>query len=121
MLIIRLQRVGKLKKPTYRLIISEKSRSTCGTYLESLGSFNPHDKEKGLVLKTDRIKYWLEKGAQVSNTVHNILLKQGLAKGEKRKSVSITNARRKKMEEKAKANAKETAPAAPTSPAAPAA
>jgi len=118
MLIIRLQRVGKLKKPTYRLIISEKARSTRGTYLENLGSFNPHDKEKGLVVNAERIKYWIGKGAQTSNTVHNILLKLGLIKGDKRKAVTISNSRRKKMEDKAKANAKEAAAAPAPAPAA---
>ena len=78
MLTIRLQRTGKKKYATYRVVISEKARDTQSDHLEILGHFNPHDKETGLVVKTDRIKYWLEKGAQTSNTVHNLLIKNGL-------------------------------------------
>jgi len=97
MLTIRLQRVGKKKFPTYRIIVSEKTRDPQARHVEILGSYNPHDKEKGLVLKEDRIKYWIEKGAQTSNTVFNILLKAGLVTGEKKKSVTITNKRTDKL------------------------
>ena len=62
MLTIRLQRVGKKKFPTYRVIVSEKTRDPQARHVEILGSYNPHDKEKGLVLKEDRIKYEEEYG-----------------------------------------------------------
>lgn len=117
MLAIRLQRVGKAKKPTYRLIVSEKGRDTQDHYLELLGTYNPHDKEKGIVFQADRIKYWLEKGAVASNTVHNLLLKQGLVQGEKRKSVFLSERRKKKLAEKKAASAPKETPAAPVAPA----
>ena len=98
MLTIRLQRVGKKKFPTYRVIISENARDTQAKHVEILGSYNPHDKEKGLVLKEDRIKYWLEKGAQSSNTVFNILVKAGLVTGKKKKSVTVSKKRTEKLE-----------------------
>ena len=116
MLTIRLQRVGKTKKPSYRFIISEKARDTKGTYLELLGNYNPSDKDNKIVVKTDRVKYWLEKGAQMSNTVNNLFIKNGLIKGDKKKSVYLSQDRKKKMEEKNKAKAaaaaKAEAPAA---------
>jgi len=107
MLAIRLQRLGKAKQPTYRLIINEKTRDTQGRSLEILGNYQPLSKDKKIVLDTERIKYWLSKGAQCSNTVHNLLLKQGITDGKKRKSVSISKKRAEKIAKK-----KATVPAA---------
>ena len=74
MLMLRLQRVGKIKQPSYRLIISEKVRDTQHGSLEILGTFNPLGKEAAFTVKEDRVKYWLSVGAQASPTVHNLLL-----------------------------------------------
>jgi len=100
MLTIRLQRVGKTKKPTYRLIISEKARDTQDRYLELLGSYNPHDKANGVALKAERINYWLGQGAQTSDTVNNLLVKQGIVKGKAVRAVFLSDKRKKKIEEK---------------------
>lgn len=100
MLTIRLQRVGKKKFAAYRFVISEKGRDTQGRYLENLGSYNPHDEKKGLVLKTERIKYWLGKGAQASDTVYNIFVSQGFVEGKKRKTVTISKKRAEKIQKK---------------------
>jgi len=100
MLMIRLQRIGKKKQPTYRLVISEKTKDTQGDSLEILGHYNPLSKDKTLELKEDRIKHWLDKGAQASNTVHNLLIKAGIVTGKKKKSVVITNKRQAKMDGK---------------------
>ena len=97
MLTIRLQRIGKRKNPTYRLIVSEKARDTQYNSLEILGNYNPIQIPKVLELKADRIKYWISKGAQTSNTVNNILVREGIIEGKKRKSVTITNKRKAKI------------------------
>ena len=91
MLTIRFSRTGKKKQPQYRVIVSEKHRDPWGKYLELLGDFNPHTKEVNL--KADRIKYWLSVGAQTSNSVYNLLLKQGIVEGAKKKSVSLSKKR----------------------------
>lgn len=103
MLIIRLQRVGKKKFPTYRLVISEKTRDTQGVYLEELGNFNPHVKENQLVAKVDRIKYWISKGAQMSATINNLFIANKIIEGKKKKSVYLSKRRKTKLEEKNKA------------------
>jgi len=100
MLTIRLQRIGKAKKPSYRLIINENARDTQAKALEILGHYAPTQNPKVLELKTDRIEYWLEKGAKASETVHNLLVKEGIIKADKKKSVTITNKRAAKLEEK---------------------
>ncbi|MDD2656104.1 MAG: 30S ribosomal protein S16 [Patescibacteria group bacterium] len=100
MLTIRLQRIGKRKQPTYRFIISEKHRDTQYNSLEILGNYNPTQNPKVLELKKDRIKHWLSVGAQTSNTVHNIFVREGLIEGKKKKSVTITAKRKVKIEAK---------------------
>ncbi|MDP3985899.1 MAG: 30S ribosomal protein S16 [Candidatus Veblenbacteria bacterium] len=83
MLMIRLARTGKTKQAHFRLIVSEKTKDTHGDYLEILGHLNPHNKERQLVLKADRVEYWLAHGAQPSPTVHNLLVDQGIVKADK--------------------------------------
>ncbi|MBU1202640.1 30S ribosomal protein S16 [Patescibacteria group bacterium] len=102
MLAIRLQRVGRKKQPLYRVVVSEKSKDTYGNHLEILGNYNPHKKEA--VLKEDRIKHWLSVGAQASNTVNNLFIKEGVIEGKKAKSVRITKTRQAKQNEKNKAD-----------------
>ncbi len=80
---IRLARTGKTKKPYFRLIVSEKTKDTHGDYLEILGHINPHAAPREIVLKADRIKYWLGVGAQPSPAVHNVLVDKGILSGEK--------------------------------------
>ncbi len=84
MLTIRLSRIGKKKKPMYRLIISEKGRDPFGRSLEILGSFNPFSKE--LAVEQERIKYWISKGAQMSPTVNNLLIDKKIIEGRKVKA-----------------------------------
>lgn len=109
MLTIRLQRMGKKKYPTYRLVISEKARDTQGRYLENLGTFDPHDKEKGFVPKTERIQYWISQGATTSATVNNLFLKNKIIEGKKVKSVFLSKKRKAKLEEKQKVKAEKAA------------
>lgn len=82
MLVIRFSRVGKKNYAQYRLVLAEKSYPIQGKFIEHLGSYDPHQK-KAKVDK-ERINYWLEKGAQCSDSVHNLLIREGVIKGEKR-------------------------------------
>jgi len=83
MLMIRLSRVGKKKQPEYRLIVSEKQKDPWGDFLEQVGFFNPRSNPPTVNFKTERIQYWLSKGAQVSNTVKNLLIEQNIIPGKK--------------------------------------
>ena len=84
MLTIRLSRIGKKKKPMYRLVISEKTKDPYGRALEILGTYNPFTKEVNV--KQDRIKHWLSKGAGMSATVNNLLVNNKIIEGKKQKS-----------------------------------
>lgn len=81
MLTIKLSRIGKKKKPMYRLIISEKSKDPYGDSLEILGSYNPYSKE--ISANGERINYWISKGAQMTATVNNLLVGHKIVEGKK--------------------------------------
>jgi len=104
MLAIRLQRVGRKKQPLYRVVVSENTKDMYGNHLEILGQYNPHKKEA--VLKEDRIKHWLSVGAQASASASNLLIKEGLLEGKKKKSVAISKKRSAKKEAKEAENKK---------------
>lgn len=73
MLTIRLTRVGRKNDPSFRVIVIDSKRKVkAGNYLEMLGSYDP--RVDRVELKADRIKHWMSHGAQVSDTVHNLLV-----------------------------------------------
>ena len=76
MLAIRLARTGAKKKPHYRVVVIEKSRPRDGRFVEIVGHYNPRKNPAEIVLKTERVQYWLGKGAQPSETVRSFLGKQ---------------------------------------------
>jgi len=71
--VIRMARVGTTKKPRYRIVVADSKFPKEGRNLAILGSYNPFDREKGLVVKADKISAWIKKGAQPSNTVAKLL------------------------------------------------
>ncbi len=107
MLVIRLSRGGKKKQPTYRVVVQEKHRDPWGTSVEIVGNYNPRTSPSTLNLKEDRVKYWLEQGAQPSATMHNLLVNAGLIKGDKVRATTHDKKEPAPVEEKA-----EEAPAA---------
>ncbi len=82
MLTIRFNRVGKKNKAQFRIVLQEHTITPGGRHVEVLGSWDPHLK-KG-VFKSEKIKEWIAKGAQVSDSVWNLLIKKGIIKGKKR-------------------------------------
>lgn len=83
MLTIRFARVGKRNKAQFKIMLQERTIAPGGRHVEVLGSHDPHLKQT--VLKEDRIKYWLSKGAHVSDTVYNLLVLKQVITGDKRK------------------------------------
>jgi small subunit ribosomal protein S16 len=70
---IRLARTGATKKPNYRVVVIEKERARDGRFLEILGHYDPRKNPATAVLNSERVEYWLGKGAQPSDTVRGIL------------------------------------------------
>ena len=81
MLIIRLQKVGKIHTATFRVVVTQKTAGPQRKYLELLGNLNR--KTKALSLNKERILYWISKGAQPSDSMHNLLISQGIIEGKK--------------------------------------
>ncbi len=81
MLMIRLQRVGKKKEPHYRVVLTEKTTSPKGKFIELLGNYDSRAKTKSLV--AERITYWISKGAKLSDTVTNLLISEKIIEGTK--------------------------------------
>lgn len=114
MLKIRLQRVGRKHEPVFRLVLTDSKNATrSGKYLENLGSFDVRRGEKS-EFKTDRVKYWLEKGAQPTVTVHNLLIDKKVKSGKKLNALPLKKAIKKESDVvEAPVAPKETAPATP--------
>jgi small subunit ribosomal protein S16 len=83
MLRIKLSRGGKKKQPIYRILVMERARDPWGTFLENVGTYNPRTNPSTVNLKEDRIKHWISKGAQPTDTVHNLLVEAGVIEGKK--------------------------------------
>ena len=79
MLMIRLSRFGKRKKPFYRVVVIESSKARNGRVVESIGTYDPLKKPAEIKLDTDRVKYWMGNGAQPSDTVRSFLKQQKIA------------------------------------------
>ncbi len=75
---IRLQRHGRKKLPYYHIVAADVRSKRDGRIIEDLGRFSPTMDPALIRLETDRVIYWLKKGAQPSNTVHSILKKEGI-------------------------------------------
>ena len=78
---IRLKRMGRRHRPYYRINAIESRNPRDGRVLEELGKYDPlePDESKQVVLKAERIQHWLDQGAQASETVANLLRKNGIA------------------------------------------
>lgn len=77
---IRLKRIGRSHHPVYRVVAVDGRRARDSKVLEELGSYDPvnKDEQKQVTLEHERVAYWLSVGAQPSDTVKQILDRQGI-------------------------------------------
>jgi small subunit ribosomal protein S16 len=118
---IRLSRVGAKAQPTYRLVVADSRSPRDGSFIEKVGTYNPRvprDHKEHLVLKDERIKYWLSVGAQPTDRTQRLLASRGLtekpkvhAQTKQDKPRAKTVERMKAQEEAAKAAAEAAASA----------
>ncbi|AFA41351.1 30S ribosomal subunit protein S16 [Wigglesworthia glossinidia endosymbiont of Glossina morsitans morsitans (Yale colony)] len=75
MVIIRLSRKGSRNKPFYQVIVSDSRKPRDGKFIERLGFLNPIPSGKSIAysLKINRINFWIQKGAQISNRVKKLI------------------------------------------------
>ena len=82
MLMIRFQRIGRTNDPAFRIVVLEKEHAAkAGNILELLGTYNP--RSKALTLDEEQVKYWISKGAQPTDSIHNLLINKGVIQGKK--------------------------------------
>lgn len=123
MLKIRLQRTGRKNEPTFRLVLTDsKNSAKSGRFLEVLGNYDSRKGEKA-EFKSDRISHWMSVGAQVSDTVHNLLVDKKIVTGKKLNKLPKKSAPVKEVVAEAPAPgvapvavAEEVAPAVETAP-----
>ncbi|MGI9105083.1 MAG: 30S ribosomal protein S16 [Pyrinomonadaceae bacterium] len=72
-------RMGAKKSPSYRVVVKEKLSKRDGAYLENVGTYNPTRNPAEVNLKLDRIQYWVERGAQPTDTVRQLIKSQSKA------------------------------------------
>ncbi len=75
---LRLQRRGRKNYPFYQIIVADSRAPRDGKYIERIGSYNPNTHPATITLDFDRALYWLQTGAQPSDTVRNILSDEGV-------------------------------------------
>lgn len=95
--VIRMKRSGRLNRPSYRISVADSRSPRDGRTIESLGHYEPIApvKEKQLSLNVERARYWVEHGAQPSETVRSIFKRMGVF-GEPKPKVRRDRSGRKK-------------------------
>ncbi len=93
---LRLRRMGKKKQPIYKVVAADARSPRDGKFLEAVGIYNPLTNPHTIDLKEDRINYWLDHGAQPTDTVNSLFKQKGI-------NLKRDIAKRKLPEEKADA------------------
>lgn len=116
---IRLARTGRKNVNRFRLVAIDGPTQRDGKFLEILGHYNPQLNPKKFTINAERVAYWISKGAQVSETIHNLLKQdrffekqEGLKKGLSAESLNLERLPERKHRSKnvGKKKAKEEAP-----------
>lgn len=109
---IRLARAGTKKRPFYKIVAADARSPRDGRFIERLGSYNPllpHENDSRIIAITDRIKYWISVGAQVSERVALLLGEKGIMEKPKMHVRPKKSAPKKKAQERSAAEAEEAA------------
>ena len=78
---IRLRRIGRKKAPTYRIVVADSKSPRDGKFIEIVGQYAPRQSDDQKVnLNVERLSYWLDVGAQPSDTVRSLLRRAGVLK-----------------------------------------
>ena len=103
---IRLARGGAKKSPYFRMVVTESRNARDGAFIEKVGTYNPlldHSDENRIVVKADRVKYWMSVGAKPSDRVAILLSSLGLCDRPAIVETPKKSAPKKKAQERLKA------------------
>lgn len=78
MIRIRLARVGKKNSPSYRVVVAEQKMAVKRKFIEIIGNYNPSVNPKQLVINKERAVFWMDQGAQPSDTIRNLMCDLGI-------------------------------------------
>ena len=122
---IRLSRGGSKKRPFYRIVVAEAAAPRDGRYVERVGHYNPmvpKEHENRLSVNSDRVKFWMNKGAKPTDRVHKLLALANILKApeirEQPKKSAVGRKRAEREAEEAEAKAADAAAVAETEAAA---
>jgi len=113
MIRIRLARVGKKGRPSYRIVVADIAAPRDGSYLEWIGNYDPMQNPPAVTLKTERAAHWLSMGAIPSDAVARIMDANGLMERTPTQKTAV----KKSGEEESSAPAAVAAPAVVAAPA----
>lgn len=112
---IRLARDGSKGAPFHKIVVADQRAPRDGRFIERVGSYNPllpAEHAERIVVKADRVKYWLGVGAQPTERVAKLLSKMGLCAAPVINERPQKSAPKAKAQERAKAKAEAAAAAA---------
>ncbi|MGT0109371.1 30S ribosomal protein S16 [Helicobacter pylori] len=72
MTVIRLTRIGRKKKPFYRVVVTDSRKRRDGGWIESIGYYNPLSEPKDIKIDKERLNYWKDVGAKMSERVEKL-------------------------------------------------
>ena len=75
---IRLRRMGAKKAPFYRIVVADSRYPRDGRFIEEVGTYNPMTEPSEVKIDADKVKDWMSKGAQPTDTVKVLLKKNGI-------------------------------------------
>lgn len=121
---IRMRQQGRKNRQTFRLVVTDIRNPRDGKYVETLGSYDPHRKDSNITVNTERLNYWLSKGAVLSDSAEKLVkgvapeVIRALQERRNAKRVKLAAVRRKKKGAPVKAAkpAKVAAPKAKEAP-----
>jgi small subunit ribosomal protein S16 len=70
---VRLTRVGGKKNPIWRVVVADQRSPRDGRFIETIGHYNPRTDPSTIVIDEERLKHWLDRGAQPSGTVKQLM------------------------------------------------
>ena len=76
--VMRLTRTGAKKSPSYRVVVADSRRARDGRFIDIVGTYEPLKAEDQVKINAEKAQEWLNKGAQPSDTVKDLLVKTGV-------------------------------------------
>lgn len=98
---MRLTRLGDKKSPFYRIVVADSRKARDGEYIDLIGTYNPLKNPEIVNIDVEKAKKWIDQGAQPTETVNAILVKQGVIEKKKAEKKPAKKAAAKKETKKA--------------------